>query len=782
MERERHPSPVIRPPASSSPPAAATINHTNVSPLMPIGRHPKSLNASVADLSDKLGSPRTSRRLPIQTYLNTFPEWHRPERITSLYSSLERFKPGTEYSGNEFAYKTNLQWWIKVITGSARRGLLSNYQPTKAIRFYTNDYSPSISSTYGVADTEPTGSSLGLLEVDEDVIVARFTRGCQRPVCISTVLDEMKNQGLVVPRSEYLPWGGVGMPSKMVHMFIKVPISWSFRRLNIGSPVSSTPKAYTSIGLASARFDPRKDSTQNGRIGLGIGIGNLFGGSSSSRGAMPDKETYVILDTVKEAAERILQLHEQSSRTYYKSDNLMTFADFRELFSRRALEPLALNGDLPLSGASSIGQELILTDRDLEIVLRALQYEYHALITGPLDPSKPATELTDREYIIKFVEPEDMKELAPVDRGTIELREMGRKLQSQVQDLEHRVEELTVRAKSCLARQQKIQAMTTLKSRKILKSVLEKRCSSLETVNAILFRIQTAQSDMEILQTLEKGSQTLNSVLTQKNEEGVQILSVDNIENTMDQLAEILADQEEVDEAVRNANELVAPQVDEADLLEELDKLSSSPSVEAPSTLMDTEMISADTTVTPQPAKTTVAALNTIAQPRSSSPVSTSTSTKESPTTIQAQSMKTKRVAESTDQTVKQRKLSQESVVNKRETDNQQISSETSSSDQESVSVSESPQLELADQTPSRASIPDTTSATGNISWPTIPEEQQQSSVQQSTVELGVFNEQDEAELEALMMELGELKAPDAEIASTSTPRKRQEPQILLAE
>ncbi|KAG0232536.1 hypothetical protein BGW41_001851 [Actinomortierella wolfii] len=736
----------------------------------------ESICPTTPDPSDSIGSPRTSRRLPIQTYLSTFPEWHRPERITSLYSSLERFKPGSEYSGNEYAYKTNLQWWIKVILGSARRGLLSTYQPTKPIRFYTNEYSPSISSSYGVADTEPTGSSLGVLEIDEDIIVARFTKGGQRPVCIKTVINEMQQQGLIVPRSEYLPWGGLGMPAKMIHLFIKVPISWSLRRLNIGSPVSSTPKAYTSIGLASARFDSRKDSTQNGRIGLGIGLGGIFGGSPTSRGPMPDKETYVILDSVKEAAERILQLHEQSSQTYYKSDNLMTFADFRELFSRRALEQLALHGDVPLSSSSSIGHELILTDRDLEIVIRALQYDYHALITGPLDPRKPATELTDREFIIKFIDPGDNKELAPVDRGTIELREMGRKLQGQVHDLEHRVQELTVRAKTCIARQQKAQAMSVLRSRKILKSVLEKRCNSLETVNAILFRIQTAQSDVEILQTLEKGSQTLKDVLAQKNESGEQILSLDNIENTMDQLADILADQDEVDEAVRNANELVTPQVDEADLLDELDRLARSSSVEISPSPQDTEMKLAEKTTTVQTEKVSTPGLGSSAQCRSASPIPTSASTKESPSSAHSLSMKAKRVAEPIDQTVKQRKLSQENEFAKRDSDGHEPLSDTLPSDHEDIPTIGSPSLEHNDQsTLSRKHTPTLAPVAESMPSQPLPDDQPP----KMTDEL---DQEDEAELNALMMELNDLKAPDAPIAKTPNPRQRQESQAMLLE
>ncbi|KAG0225743.1 hypothetical protein BGW42_004114 [Actinomortierella wolfii] len=681
------------------------------------------------DPSDSIGSPRTSRRLPIQTYLSTFPEWHRPERITSLYSSLERFKPGSEYSGNEFAYKTNLRWWIKVILGSARRGLLSTYQPTKPIRFYTNEYSPSISSTYGVADTEPTGSSLGVLEIDEDIIVARFTKGGQRPVCIKTVINEMQQQGLIVPRSEYLPWGGLGMPAKMIHLFIKVPISWSLRRLNIGSPVSSTPKAYTSIGLASARFDSRKDSTQNGRIGLGIGLGGIFGGSPTSRGPMPDKETYVILDSVKEAAERILQLHEQSSQTYYKSDNLMTFADFRELFSRRALEQLALHGDVPLSSSSSIGHELILTDRDLEIVIRALQYDYHALITGPLDSRKPATELTDREFIIKFIDPGDNKELAPVDRGTIELREMGRKLQGQVHDLEHRVQE-----------------------------------------------IQTAQSDVEILQTLEKGSQTLKDVLAQKNENGEQILSLDNIENTMDQLADILADQDEVDEAVRNANELVTPQVDEADLLDELDRLARSSSVEISPSPQDTEMKLVEKTTTVQTEKVSTPGLGSSAQCRSASPIPTSASTKESPSSAHSLSMKAKRVAEPIDQTVKQRKLSQENEFIKRESDGHEPLSDTLPSDHEDIPTIGSPSLEHNDQsTLSRKHTPTLAPVVESMQSQPLPDDQ-------PTKMTDELDQEDEAELNALMMELNDLKAPDAPIAKTPNTRQRQESQAMLLE
>ena len=70
----------------------------------------------------------------------------------------------------------------------------------------------------------------------------------------------------------------------------------------------------------------------------------------------------------------------------------MTFAEFREKFSRTALLPI--RGKLV-----SEGTVIILTDRDLEILIRYLQHEMKALVTGKLDASKYDNELQDNELV-----------------------------------------------------------------------------------------------------------------------------------------------------------------------------------------------------------------------------------------------------------------------------------------------------------------------------------------------------------------------------------------------
>lgn len=127
-------------------------------------------------------------------------------------------------------------------------------------------------------------------------------------------------------------------------------------------------------------------SGSNGGIGLGLG--------TSSPSTAHGRDTYVVLPFVQEAAARILKL-QQDSTNFRASDNLLTFAEFREKFSRTALLPI--RGKLVGEGAV-----IVLTDRDLEIVIRYLQHELKVLVTGKLDPSKYDNELQDHELVSRF--------------------------------------------------------------------------------------------------------------------------------------------------------------------------------------------------------------------------------------------------------------------------------------------------------------------------------------------------------------------------------------------
>jgi hypothetical protein len=157
----------------------------------------------------------------------------------------------------------------------------------------------------------------------------------------------------------------------------------------------------------------------------------------------------------------------------------------------------------------------------------------------------------------------------------------------------------------------------------------------LETISSILFRIQSSETDAEVLQSYKLGATTLAAVMATKGEDGAQLLSRDNVESTMDRLADVFADQEEVDEALSAGTDSLLEStlqggLDEDELMAELEALTESRGI-------NTEQL---------PAKQ---------QPMASSPVESKSSTG-------------KRVAEIPEEVtvVKQRKVSQATIHSQR--------------------------------------------------------------------------------------------------------------------
>ncbi|KAF9904900.1 hypothetical protein EC991_002263 [Linnemannia zychae] len=526
---------------------------------------------------DSPQSIKPGRQSSLALYLSSFPGKCSSTRYKSLYSEFDKLK-----ETNPFGYEANISWWQTAILGAARHGLLSAYKPYDDSTFYaTSTYTPDSGPTDnggggGTARAkpryQPTGATIGVLELELEHLATKFYRsGENRPQSLPTVLSEMVRRGVVVPRSEFLPWAGVGWTGWIFHKVVKAPLLWSLKQLSLSDsntppPGYSASPTLSSTGLGSSGAG----SVSNGNlaisgIGASSGVANSGLGLSLTPSNSPSigfRDTYVVISFVQEAAARIHKL-QQESVNYPASDNLMTFADFRQKFSRTALLPLRTRSSVSSDGVlGGAGPAIVLTDRDLEIIIRYMQYEMKVLVTGKVDDSKQTNEVQDHELVIKFANKETIREktkqeITTADRGIIELRETLKRLDNQVQDIEERIVELTEKARACLQKNQRSQAKFTLRQRKHLDDVLSKRLKSIDTISSIFFRIQSSETDAELLQSYKLGANTLASVMATKDDNGQEIMSKENVEMTMDRISDVLADQQEVDQAMSDGASLV---------------------------------------------------------------------------------------------------------------------------------------------------------------------------------------------------------------------------------
>lgn len=116
--------------------------------------------------------------------------------------------------------------------------------------------------------------------------------------------------------------------------------------------------------------------------------------------------------------------------------------------------------------------------------------------------------------------------------------------------------------------------MSALRSKKALQDLLSKRSGALETIDKLVLGIETATGDLEIVKAYQSASETLRKILNKPE------LQSDTVAQTMDDVSDILADQQEIDDLVtQGSQEAVSAAgiqaVDEDELERELAELTS---------------------------------------------------------------------------------------------------------------------------------------------------------------------------------------------------------------
>ncbi|KAJ3029964.1 UNVERIFIED_CONTAM: hypothetical protein HDU68_010541 [Siphonaria sp. JEL0065] len=148
--------------------------------------------------------------------------------------------------------------------------------------------------------------------------------------------------------------------------------------------------------------------------------------------------------------------------------------------------------------------------------------------------------------IVKFlVSPSNgSKKISETDKGILHILMTIDSIQDQITQLDFKIDQLKSNAKKALSANQKQVALSYLRQKKDISSVLDKRVASLQTLETILSKIQQAETDQEILAAYSAGTSTLKTLIASSG------VTAERVENVMTELEDTLADAAEIEDAI----------------------------------------------------------------------------------------------------------------------------------------------------------------------------------------------------------------------------------------
>ncbi|XP_039444754.1 charged multivesicular body protein 6-like [Culex pipiens pallens] len=147
------------------------------------------------------------------------------------------------------------------------------------------------------------------------------------------------------------------------------------------------------------------------------------------------------------------------------------------------------------------------------------------------------------------------------DKAVLQLKQQRDKLKQYQKRIELQLEKDREMAKKCLSTGRKERAKTLLRKKKYQEKLLSNTDAQLETIEKLASDIEFAQVEAQVISGLRVGNEALKKV----NE----ILSIDEVEQILDETRESIEKQQEID-ALLNG---VLSEEDEDEVLAELDAL-----------------------------------------------------------------------------------------------------------------------------------------------------------------------------------------------------------------
>jgi charged multivesicular body protein 7 len=156
--------------------------------------------------------------------------------------------------------------------------------------------------------------------------------------------------------------------------------------------------------------------------------------------------------------------------------------------------------------------------------------------------------------------------LAPIttsDTAIAHLKTVQTSLDEQISLLTSQIATFTQKARDATSKQNRIIALSALKSRKLSESALRKRSDALARIEEVLNGVAQAASDAEVIRSLEGGA----SALERLNKD---IGGIERVEKVMDRVREGIEESEDVGRVIA---EMGSARVDEDEVQEEFDAM-----------------------------------------------------------------------------------------------------------------------------------------------------------------------------------------------------------------
>ncbi|KAF7621300.1 hypothetical protein AFLA_011603 [Aspergillus flavus NRRL3357] len=134
----------------------------------------------------------------------------------------------------------------------------------------------------------------------------------------------------------------------------------------------------------------------------------------------------------------------------------------------------------------------------------------------------------------------------------------------QVEGLENKISELNSAAKAALHNKNRISALSAVRSKKLAERNLQQRLDTLAQLEEVYSKIEQATSQIEYVQVMEASTGVLRGLNTQ-------IGGAERVEDVVDELREEMSKVDEIGNIMNEAG----PQVDEAEIDEELEELEN---------------------------------------------------------------------------------------------------------------------------------------------------------------------------------------------------------------
>ncbi|KAJ5873953.1 uncharacterized protein N7529_002383 [Penicillium soppii] len=263
------------------------------------------------------------------------------------------------------------------------------------------------------------------------------------------------------------------------------------------------------------------------------GVRQLKGFVVSESDSAPELQVQelVLVDNLQEMADRVVK--KATGGTSSKLDLIYSKEIFVEEF------------------AGLLNDATELSDSDLEVLLIYLSRDSDAIAFDG--------------KTIKFKSPDDNGEITQQDTTIASIKTLVSTLSKQVANLEAKIAELNVSAKTALANKNRISALSAVRSKKMAEHNLQQRFDTLMRLEEVYSKIEQAAGQVDMIQVMQASTGVLRGLHNQ-------IGGAEKVEDIVEELREEMTKVDEVGSIMNEAG----PVIDEGEIDDELAAMEKS--------------------------------------------------------------------------------------------------------------------------------------------------------------------------------------------------------------